>query len=392
MICTICGGVVSKILDLDQREQVTSLGRLIAGKASVYRCESCTHCQTDTAINLEEYYSKDYKTLMHTMEEDDVYKIIDGRIVWRAEHMARTFIKKIDKLINPLDGKKIRFLDFGTGKGLFPKTVMSLNPLYNSYLFDISEDYTLSWQQFRNPNQYSSFSIPADWHHSFDVVSSMFSMEHVSNPLVELRTIANLLKPGGYLYIVVPNMYSENIFDMIVVDHVQHYSPSSVKAVLQQANLMLVDEDHVSHDQASIYIAQNMIVAAPEARECDEYNKYLRMQDEASLLFARMIDKINQFADYAQGGPIVVVGAGVIGTFVKSILGSRNGIGLFVDSNIHKQSKGWLSLPVISPSALAEYDKLYSPHYIIAHNPRMIPLALEMLPCGIANDRVLTLF
>jgi 2-polyprenyl-3-methyl-5-hydroxy-6-metoxy-1,4-benzoquinol methylase len=392
MTCTVCGGIVSKILDLGQREQVTSLGRLIVGQASVYRCELCTHCQTDTTINLAEYYAKDYKTLMHTMEEDDVYKIIDGRIVWRAEHMARTFIRKIDKLINPLNGNKIRFLDFGTGKGLFPKTVMNLNPLLDSYLFDISEDYTLSWEQFRNSNYYSSFTIPSDWHHSFDVVSSIFSMEHVANPLVEFRTIANLLKPGGYLYVVVPNMYSENIFDMVVVDHVQHYSPCSMRAALQQVNLMLVDEDHVSHDQASIYIAQNIIGAAPEAREGDKHKKYLRMQDEVSLSFASMIDKIDQFADSAQGGPIVVVGAGVIGTFVKSILDSRNGIDLFVDSNIHKQSKGWLSLPVISPSALAEYDKRYRPHYIIAHNPKMVPLALEMLPLDIVQDRVLALF
>ena len=111
-----------------------------------------------------------------------------------------------------------------------------------------------------------------------------------------------------------------------------------------------------------------------------------------SLSFASMIDKIVQFADSSQEGPIVVVGAGVIGTFVKSILDSRKSIDLFVDSNIHKQSKGWLSLPVISPSALAEYDKLNKPKYIIAHNSKMIPLALKMLPHDITEDRVLSLF
>ena len=392
MKCRICSSMASKILDLHQDKQVTSLGRLILGQASVYRCESCTHCQTDTNVDLAEYYAKDYKTLMNTMEEDDVYKIIDGRIVWRAEHMARTFVNKIDRLINPLSGNRIRFLDFGTGKGLFPKTVMKLKPSADPYLFDISEDYTLSWDQFCSADHYSCFTIPLEWHHSFDVVSSMFSLEHVISPLDELRTISNLIKPGGYLYLVVPNMYSENIFDMVVVDHVQHYSPCSMKAALEQANLALVDEDHVSHDQASIYVAKNGIDVSPKATESDDSQKYLIKQDEISLLFANMVEKILNFSDSAQGGPMVVIGAGVIGTFVKSVLESRSNIDLFVDSNIYKQSKGWLSLPVISPSAIAAYDKAKRPHYIIAHNSKMIPLALEMLPQHVSDDRVLPLF
>jgi len=393
MICTICSSKVSKILDLSQSQQVTSLGRLIVGQATIYRCETCTHCQTETTINLAEYYANDYKTLMHTMEEDDVYKIVNDRIIWRAEHMACTFIEKIDSLIDLSVCNTIRFLDFGTGKGLFPKTVMNLKPSLDPYLFDISEDYTLSWDQFCNSNNYSCFAIPAKWRHSFDVVSSMFSLEHVVNPLSELRTISDLLKPGGYLYIVVPNMYSENIFDMVVVDHVQHYSPHSMRTALQQVGLMLVEEDHVSHHQASIYIAKNRIDATSEARDSDEPTKYLIKQDEISLSFSNIVSKIIQFADSTQGGSIVVVGAGVIGTFVKSILdGSRHGIDLFVDSNLHKQSKGWLSLPVLPPSALAEYDFHNRPHYIIAHNSKMIPLALEMLPQYITEDRLLTLF
>jgi len=393
MICKVCNSRVDKILSLSQRQQVTSLGRLIIGQAAVYRCKSCTHCQTETDINLAEYYAKDYKTLMHTMEEDDVYKIVNDRIIWRAEHMARTFIEKVDTLLSPsVYNNMIRFLDFGTGKGLFPKTVFNFKPSFDPYLFDISEDYTLSWDQFCNSSHYSCFTVPANWHHSFDIVSSMFSLEHVVNPVSELQTISNLLKPGGLLYIVVPNMYSENIFDMVVADHVQHYSPYSIRAVLEQVDLTLVDEDHDSHDQASIYVAQNRSNAITKACDSDEAKSYLQRQDEVSLCFAELVDKITKFAESAQGGSIAVVGAGVIGTFVKSILDGRYGIDLFVDSNIHKQSKGWLSLPVVSPSALAEYDKLNRPHYIIAHNSKMRSLGLKMLPQEVTGDRILTLF
>ena len=393
MICNVCKNRVDKILNLTQSQQVTSLGRLVSGQAAVYRCDFCSHCQTESTINLAEYYANDYKTLMHTMEEDDIYKIVNDQVIWRAEHMARTFIEKIDKLLTPSScNNTMSFLDFGTGKGLFPKMVVKFNHSLEPYLFDISEDYTPSWDLFCNSSHYSCFTVPVNWHHSFDIISSMFSLEHVMNPLTELQTISNLLKPGGILYITVPNMYSENIFDMVVVDHVQHYSPYSISALLEQVDLILIDADHDAHDQASIYVAQKRSNAKTKDFNNSDMMSYLEKQEGISLYFGDMVDKISKFAESAQGGSIVVVGAGVIGTFVKSILDGRFRIDLFVDSNIHKQFKGWLSIPVISPSALAEYDNLNRPHYIIAHNSKMRPLGLAMLPQNIAKDRILTLF
>ena len=254
MNCKICGSSVDQLLDLPQSHQVSSLGRLIDGSASIYYCKNCSHCQTSTNINLSEYYSSNYKTLMHSPDEDDVYKITSGRTIWRAEHMALTFIDKLKNLIadsSNLD--TLNFLDFGTGKGLFPKTVLKKSSQFNIHLYDVSKDYIPSWNLFCKPSQYSCFEFPSKWQGFFDVITSMFSLEHVIDPVSELKKISSLLKPDGLLYVVVPNMYSENMFDMVVVDHVHHYSECSIAQAFAQAGLTLIDSDQASQASFNLY-------------------------------------------------------------------------------------------------------------------------------------------
>ena len=53
-------------------------------------------------------------------------------------------------------------------------------------------------------------------------VASLFSLEHVPDTLGSLRQIKKLLKPDGILYLVVPNMFSENTADMIRSKHAFH--------------------------------------------------------------------------------------------------------------------------------------------------------------------------
>ena len=99
MNCKICASPVQKILDLSRFNQVTSLGSLISGNgnASIYGCNTCSHCQTESDIDLQEYYAHNYKTLMNAPDEDDVYEINNGNIIYRTEHIAATFVDKISE-------------------------------------------------------------------------------------------------------------------------------------------------------------------------------------------------------------------------------------------------------------------------------------------------------
>jgi 2-polyprenyl-3-methyl-5-hydroxy-6-metoxy-1,4-benzoquinol methylase len=47
--------------------------------------------------------------------------------------------------------------------------------------------------------------VPAEEHHSFDVVALSDVFEHITAPLQFLADAARLLKPDGILYVKVPN-------------------------------------------------------------------------------------------------------------------------------------------------------------------------------------------
>jgi SAM-dependent methyltransferase len=81
--------------------------------------------------------------------------------------------------------------------------------------------------------------------HSFDIVVVRNILEHLFNPNVELREIMRVLKPGGYLYIKVPNVEFEHGFRCRLLYrrkhhfeppyHLNYFSPMSLYRFLTNA-------------------------------------------------------------------------------------------------------------------------------------------------------------
>jgi len=375
MLCRICGSDVTELLKNKSHQVVTSLGRLVEGNFAVYTCESCSHCQTETGIDFGHYYSSEYKSLLDFPEEDDIYKIENNNTVYRSEFMAKTFLAKIS--CYQKDGQlpgKISILDYGCGKGHFVKSLLSLSNFTDCWLYDISDDYLPNWSDNVPRDHYACFDIPEAWAGKFDIITSLLSLEHVCNPAREIDSLRSLLTSSGFLYILVPNMYSENEMDMLVVDHIHHYSPLSMKVALSAAGFDLLDEDHASHSQCSIYLAKRRPKVIKPVCKTSEINEYIRRQKDIAYSFGESFDRLRAFATSNKGRPCIVIGAGVIGSLVASLIDDLMSISCFVDSNKFKQKKGWLG---------------YS---VVAMNRKMVPIGLSMVPGHTHPDDVFSLF
>ena len=80
----------------------------------------------------------------------------------------------------------------------------------------------------------------------FDLVLLFHSLEHVPDPLSVLKDCAQLLKPGGKLIVAVPNFrswlartFGGSWFDLDVPRHLTHFSPQSLRYVLEMTSLRL---------------------------------------------------------------------------------------------------------------------------------------------------------
>ncbi len=164
----------------------------------------------------------------------------------RLYHFVRTISlqQKRKWIIAGTGRKKGNILDFGCGTGAFLHTmknagwqVTGLEPdagarqkageLYGLNILPAKELYHLP------EGQYDAITL---WH----------VLEHVHHLQEDLRQAKKLLRPGGKLFIAVPNytsldasIYKEHWAAYDVPRHLYHFSPDAMKALLQEHGLQI---------------------------------------------------------------------------------------------------------------------------------------------------------
>jgi SAM-dependent methyltransferase len=79
---------------------------------------------------------------------------------------------------------------------------------------------------------------------TFDAVCAWHVLEHISEPLPTIERVREWLAPGGHLFLEVPNIASVQArrrgagWSMLFPEHhVAHYSPTSLRALLERAGM-----------------------------------------------------------------------------------------------------------------------------------------------------------
>ena len=306
---------------------ITSLSQTYEGKTIVYFNEEIGHLQTKEIEDIETYYDKQYQFFNQSDEDDILYKVVDGKKIFRQEHQVNTLLSKI----NFEAGMKV--LDYGCAKGTVMKRLAQQNSSVETYLFDVSQMYVSLWERFLPSNRYASYKTKEEWQEKFDVVTSFFAFEHAPDPLKELRNINNLLKDGGYFYCIVPNVY-ENTGDFIVADHVHHYSDVSLRYLMAKAGFETVEIDVSSHFGAYIAIGKKVSQESLELQiNSIDLANVINAAQETANYWNTLQDKICQFEQSVSGQKAAIYGAGVYGSFIATCLKNLDDIQCLLDQN-----------------------------------------------------------
>lgn len=87
--------------------------------------------------------------------------------------------------------------------------------------------------------------VPNEW---ADVIISNHALEHVEEPLVELRKLYEKLKPGGKLVIVVPSDSIKMAYDPKDINqHLFSWSPMNLGHLLTQAGFQVLESKPYYH-------------------------------------------------------------------------------------------------------------------------------------------------
>lgn len=344
MTCNICANRLDNPV-YESETSLTSLCDIFPQPTRVRICGSCGHLQTDEIEDAAAFYDAEYAILTGSEEEDQIYEVRDGKKIYRTDHQVDVLQRKLE-----LDADT-KILDYGCAKSSMMRTLQKDQPALSPFLFDISDRYVPFWEKFAEPSNWAVYEIPSSWDGNFDVVTSFFSLEHITRPVEVVDQIMCLLTPGGVFYGIVPNVLT-NPADLIVIDHVNHFTRSSLDCLLTSAGLVVQEIDADTHRGAFVFLAKRPIESTGATwtandKEIAETSHELRELAEFwSSAAARLRDAER---DTAADGELAVYGAGFHGAFIRSCLLRPERIRCFIDESPFLQGSDIGGVPVLPP-------------------------------------------
>jgi 2-polyprenyl-3-methyl-5-hydroxy-6-metoxy-1,4-benzoquinol methylase len=344
--CRICSASIDKPDYKAAPPSITSTGNTVPCGLEVFVCRTCAHAQSSELRNLEKYYDTDYKISLSSNDHDQLYEIVDGRNVFRTDKQCDL----VRALVELAPGMMI--LDYGAAKAATLRKICNAQPGLRPHVFDVSNAYAAHWKGWLEPGDCATYELPSEWSKRFDVVTAHFVLEHVTEPLTILRKLKGVLKRGGRLFMSVPNVLA-NTGDLLVADHINHFTPNSLRVVLAKTGFEIEVFEDDAFRGAFVVVAR-----AGETRsiECDggvaatpeEIRSLLAIAD----LWTEASSRIVHSARTHTGKRCAIYGAGFYGSFIATRLAAGAEIVCFVDRNPHVRCRPHFGLPVVAPEDL----------------------------------------
>jgi 2-polyprenyl-3-methyl-5-hydroxy-6-metoxy-1,4-benzoquinol methylase len=244
--CPLCGSTSSGV-------------RFPAGVAQVHQIVQCRDCQmmyANPRVGVDEHVD------IATYDPDYVLTHSDRRLEKEALQVRDT--RNTRKILAERYPKRGKLLEVGAGFGFLLQafkedgwSVLGVEPnragaVYAKEKFDIEI----------LPAILEESGLPAE---TFDVVLMLHVIEHVPSPLDTLRTIHNVLKPGGMLVMETPR-YDTLTFKLLgkrersvsCDGHIHFFTSTTLRAMAERAGFAVARNDYVGRSLSLDRLAWNL--------------------------------------------------------------------------------------------------------------------------------------
>ncbi len=228
--CLLCGGDDAAIV-LEAADPLPGPGYGL--RFAVVRCRRCGLTYTNPrpdAASIAHFYPPDYGPHAFRMRRPPRSKPL-----WWSWLFGRPCPERRGRLPLAPPG---RLLDFGCGSGQFLHRMQQLG--WETVGLDICPVVVHNLQKRGYTVWPGTLPHPRLVPQSFDIVTMWQSLEHVHHPRRILREVYQLLKPGGYVIIAVPNFASWPArwfgpwwYALDLPRHLVHFTPQTLRQMLQ---------------------------------------------------------------------------------------------------------------------------------------------------------------
>ncbi len=199
-------------------------------KNKLYQCSECEIIFINplpTPTELDQYYKTNW------LKDEDIVSVSrEMEMIYRIQGKERCNYLIKHRVLR--EGAKI--LDIGSGYGYMFKAIQSEN--FKKLEFFATDPSPISLEKLRTlgVKAYDSFKEIPD--KNFDLVTLGQVLEHIPNPISYLKSIIELVKDGGYIYIDVPDR--DDTHKALFEPHVLFYSKESLLNLGKNLNLQVV--------------------------------------------------------------------------------------------------------------------------------------------------------
>ena len=230
--CCVCGTRGAKHWRL--------AGDHLLGGPRCFHAVKCIRCGT---VRLDprpshETMAKHYAPVTYARAEGDAGDSgLNTRLQYAADHIAKRILKTADRECG-------RFLDVGCGDG----RVMAAMQRSGFDVNGIETDPVAAELAYGRTgvNPFIGDLHSFDTGEQFDVISFIHCLEHVGNPREDLERAYTLLKPGGILYIAVPNagslessLFGSCWYALDLPRHFWGFNPRSLQRIIEESGFYL---------------------------------------------------------------------------------------------------------------------------------------------------------
>lgn len=328
MNCILCDSSLEPVFSSRKSIAIMSDCRVVERRTKIYRCSCCGHVQKavsdDYLAHLQKLYAS-YAMFDLTKGEEQLQ--YSGEMVYtRTQQILNNIQSLLPQSIQS-------WLDVGTGSGVMLRTLSHNYPHLKLAGFDLDDHEKETITAIRGVAQFYSGSLD-NVDCRFEGVSLIHVLEHVPEPHKMLQQLANIVSDNGMLVIQVPDL-ALNPFDLVVYDHISHFSVDSLKQLL----LEWFDDVHLAPEQVYkeiTFIAREprqqrrngqwQAVATPDFSELDELDDCVSRRDCATAIFST--------------GPSGLYAGACMGEYLQC----------YIDEDAAKIGKRYCNVPIIPPA------------------------------------------
>jgi len=296
-------------------------------------CEQCGHVQKRQDSLWQKDVAEIYREYqMYVLSNGNEQVIFDaGAPAPRTRRLLELFCQRARL---PATGD---WLDIGCGNGSTLRTFAGLHPGWRLAGYDVHNRFEAAVRGIPGVNGFYHGSLDTI-DRQFDVISMVYVIEHIPQPLEALKQLDRVLKPGGILLLHTSN-YWDNPFDLAVVDHCSHFTRDTLASITFRAGYEVLDsnDDWIAKEIGVIGRRGNSPAPTP-----DRCVMGVRRGANQRL---RWLGEIVEEAKALPG--IGIFGTAIAGTWLASM--APEVVRFFVDEDLQRTGKTHLGVRIHAP-------------------------------------------